>query len=66
MQAQVWAPLPLVSFAGMAFIAGLLTLLFPETSDIILPDTIEEAENISKCAKKIPKKCWIKDKISYL
>lgn len=35
-------------FAAMAIIAGVLSLLFPETLNTKLPDTIEEAENIGK------------------
>lgn len=49
----VWVPLPLVLFGAMATIAGLLALLFPETLNIKLPDTIEEAENIGKLKKAI-------------
>ncbi|KAJ8967441.1 hypothetical protein NQ314_002889 [Rhamnusium bicolor] len=51
--ADIWTPLPLVCFSGVAIIAGCLTLLFPETLNIKLPDTIEEAENISKPKKKL-------------
>ncbi|XP_071050913.1 organic cation transporter protein-like isoform X2 [Onthophagus taurus] len=51
---QLWKPLPLVLFTGMAAIAGLLTLAFPETLNTKLPDTIEEAENIGKKPQKIP------------
>ncbi|KAJ8921589.1 hypothetical protein NQ315_010494 [Exocentrus adspersus] len=50
--AQLWSPLPLISFAVMSVIAGFLTLLFPETANTELPDTIEEAENISRRTKK--------------
>ncbi|XP_063909141.1 solute carrier family 22 member 3-like isoform X1 [Zophobas morio] len=46
--AQIWDPLPILLFTGMATIAGLLTLLFPETLNIKLPDTIDEAVNIGK------------------
>lgn len=48
LQEQVWTPLPVVLFATMSFAAALLTLLFPETLNTKLPDTIEEAENIGK------------------
>jgi hypothetical protein len=39
-------------FTAMAIIAGLLTLLFPETLGIKLPDTIEEAVSIGKDKNK--------------
>ncbi|XP_019868170.1 organic cation transporter protein isoform X1 [Aethina tumida] len=45
---QIWTPLPLVCFASMSVIAGILTMLFPETLNTKLPDTIEEAINIGK------------------
>lgn len=52
LQAQIWEPLPLVSFATMSILAGLLTLLFPETLHKKLPDTVQEAENIGKIDSK--------------
>nr|CAI5822258.1 unnamed protein product [Callosobruchus analis] len=51
--ASIWAPLPMLSFAAMSLIAACLTLLFPETSNIKLPDTIEEAEMIGRYPVKI-------------
>ncbi|GJQ86218.1 hypothetical protein Trydic_g8919 [Trypoxylus dichotomus] len=48
----LWTPLPLVLFSGMSAIAGFLTLLFPETLNTKLPDTIEEAVNIGKEEKE--------------
>lgn len=48
LQEQIWTPLPLVLFAAMSVTAGLISLLFPETLNTKLPDTIEEAENIGK------------------
>jgi hypothetical protein len=38
--------LPLLIFGMFAFIAGLLSMLLPETLGRKLPDTFEEAENI--------------------
>lgn len=35
-------------FGAMSTVAGLLSLLFPETLNTKLPDTIKEAENIGK------------------
>ncbi|KAJ8943341.1 hypothetical protein NQ318_000556 [Aromia moschata] len=63
--AKLWSPLPLVSFAVMSVIAGLLSLLFPETLNIKLPDTIEEAENISKLPKASSEGEIEKDHIKY-
>ncbi|KAK4883421.1 hypothetical protein RN001_006740 [Aquatica leii] len=45
---QLWKPLPLTLFGIMAAISGVLSLYFPETTNIKLPDTIEEAEKIGK------------------
>lgn len=45
--------LPLILFGGLSIISGVLALLFPETLNTTLPDTVEEAENIGK---NIPKK----------
>lgn len=35
-------------FGGVSILSGLLVSNFPETFDIKLPDTIEEAENIGQ------------------
>ncbi|KAK5650491.1 hypothetical protein RI129_001520 [Pyrocoelia pectoralis] len=43
-----WEPFPLTLFVSTAFIAGVLSLLFPETMNTTLPDTIKEAEKIGK------------------
>ncbi|KAH3819708.1 organic cation transporter protein-like [Dreissena polymorpha] len=40
--------LPLIIFGSMAFIAGLLSLLLPETRGTVLPETIEDAENFGR------------------
>ncbi|KRT83419.1 membrane transporter, partial [Oryctes borbonicus] len=45
---KVWASLPLLLFSVMACSSGLLCLLFPETNNVELPDTIEEAEALGK------------------
>ncbi|XP_066270949.1 organic cation transporter protein-like [Branchiostoma lanceolatum] len=45
-----WAPLPYVIFGGTSIIAGLLTLLLPETNKKQLPSTLEEGENFGKKA----------------
>ncbi|KAG4070658.1 hypothetical protein HA402_013578 [Bradysia odoriphaga] len=43
--------LPLLLFGGLAILSGFTVLLFPETLNTSLPDTIEEAENIGKKKK---------------
>lgn len=40
--------LPLILFGAMGMIAGVLSLIFPETLGTKLPDTVWEAENIGK------------------
>ncbi|XP_077294523.1 organic cation transporter protein-like [Arctopsyche grandis] len=46
--AEYMPSLPALMFGSCSFISGLLMLTSPETLNIKLPDTIEEAENISK------------------
>ncbi|XP_066992728.1 organic cation transporter protein [Anabrus simplex] len=46
--ATIYESLPLIIFGGTALSSALLTLMLPETRGIRLPDTIEEAENLSK------------------
>ncbi|XP_070567620.1 organic cation transporter protein-like [Ptychodera flava] len=49
---NLWEPLPLVVFGSTAVIAGLLTLLLPETLNKKLPETLEEGEAFGKKKKK--------------
>ncbi|XP_049872666.1 organic cation transporter protein-like [Pectinophora gossypiella] len=51
---SVWEQLPSALFAGMALVAGLLTLLTPETRGCRLPDTMEEAARIGKTRPNRP------------
>ncbi|KAF5303511.1 hypothetical protein FQR65_LT08210 [Abscondita terminalis] len=44
----LWKPLPMVMFGVCGILAAFLALLFPETMNTKLPNTIEEAENIGK------------------
>ncbi|XP_075720576.1 solute carrier family 22 member 2 [Rhinoderma darwinii] len=44
--ANVWKELPLIVFAIIGIISGILVLLLPETRGHALPETIEEAENL--------------------
>ncbi|XP_011871158.1 PREDICTED: solute carrier family 22 member 5-like isoform X2 [Vollenhovia emeryi] len=46
--AQIMPSLPLILFGSMGMIAGVLSLIFPETLGTKLPDTVWEAENIGK------------------
>ncbi|KAL6440762.1 hypothetical protein ACFW04_003304 [Cataglyphis niger] len=46
--AQIMPSLPLILFALMSIIAGLLSLIFPETLGTKLPDTVWQAENIGR------------------
>ncbi|CAL8317695.1 unnamed protein product [Merluccius merluccius] len=42
--AVIWLELPLIIFGSLAFVAGGLVLLLPETRGVPLPDTIEDIE----------------------
>ncbi|KYN19974.1 Solute carrier family 22 member 5, partial [Trachymyrmex cornetzi] len=54
--ARIMPSLPLILFGSMSMIAGILSLIFPETLGLKLPDTVREAEEIGKSNKtrKIP------------
>ncbi|CAG9566352.1 unnamed protein product [Danaus chrysippus] len=45
---QYHQSMPTVIFGGMCFISSLLVIMLPETRNMRLPDTIEEAEELSK------------------
>jgi len=45
--------LPFILFGTMGMIAGVLSLIFPETLGTKLPDTVWEAEKIGKETRKI-------------
>ncbi|GFN79332.1 organic cation transporter protein [Plakobranchus ocellatus] len=42
---------PLLIFGGLSVAAGLLVLFLPETSNRVLPDTVEDAKNFGKSSK---------------
>ncbi|KAK3734882.1 hypothetical protein RRG08_038908 [Elysia crispata] len=44
--------LPLLIFGGLSLAAGFLVLFLPETSNKILPDTVEDAKNFGRSKKK--------------
>lgn len=46
--AQIMPSLPLILFGSMGIIAGMMSLIFPETLGTKLPDTVWEAENIGR------------------
>lgn len=50
-QASVFTALPSVFMGGVAGIASIIVLLLPETLNVKLPDTIEEAVNIRNIKK---------------
>ncbi|XP_072499947.1 solute carrier family 22 member 2-like [Notamacropus eugenii] len=56
---DIWHELPLVVFAVIGFIAGILVLMLPETKGKALPENIEEIENMKRQRKS-------KEKIIYL
>ncbi|XP_005753306.1 solute carrier family 22 member 2 [Pundamilia nyererei] len=51
--AVIWLELPLIIFGFLAFLAGGLVLLLPETRGVPLPDTIDDIEFPEKAKEKI-------------
>lgn len=52
---NLYAPsLTMFLFAGVATVGSGLILLLPDTFNVQLPDTIEEAENIGRPTKTLP------------
>uniref|UniRef100_A0A803J8K1 Solute carrier family 22 (organic cation transporter), member 2 n=1 Tax=Xenopus tropicalis TaxID=8364 RepID=A0A803J8K1_XENTR len=49
--AAIWQELPLIVFAVLATVSGILVYFLPETKGRALPETIEEAENLHKQVK---------------
>jgi len=47
-QADYWRPLPLILIGALAFSAGILSLLLPETLNKKLPETIEDGEKFGR------------------
>uniref|UniRef100_A0A6Q2XXR9 Solute carrier family 22 member 3 n=1 Tax=Esox lucius TaxID=8010 RepID=A0A6Q2XXR9_ESOLU len=58
--AAIWLELPLIIFGVLAFVAGALVLLLPETRGVPLPETIDDIE--SPCQIKCFVPCISSDK----
>jgi len=41
-QSEIWVNMPLVVYGGLALVAGVWSLVLPETLNRQLPDTIED------------------------
>ncbi|OXB69886.1 UNVERIFIED_CONTAM: hypothetical protein H355_003391, partial [Colinus virginianus] len=50
---EIWHELPLIVFTVLGLIAGVLVLLLPETKGKVLPETIEDVENLHR--QSVPK-----------
>lgn len=48
----VWPPFPMVIMGSVATVAGIVALFFPETIGEKLPETMEDAINVGKNARK--------------
>lgn len=56
---QIWAPFPMVIMGVVGTIAGFLALFLPETTGLVLPETMEEAITIRERNKDFkPFKSW--------
>lgn len=52
LKAKYYENAPAILFAATAIASALLSLLFPETTNIILPTTMKEADNIGSSKEK--------------
>ncbi|XP_058591813.1 solute carrier family 22 member 2 isoform X1 [Neofelis nebulosa] len=59
---DVWHELPLLVFAVIGLVAGVLVLLLPETKGKALPETIDEAENMQRPRKNKEKMIYLQVK----
>ena len=46
-----WTPLPLLVFGSCSILAGLLTLMLPETGKRPLPETLQDSETFEGMCK---------------
>lgn len=53
----MWIHLPLIVYGGVSFLSALLALMFPETLNQPLPQTVEDVErmNVHRRSKQISK-----------
>lgn len=58
---DIGTALPLVIFGSLSVAVGLLVLFLPETSNKVLPDTVEDAKNFGKSGKN-PKNTYSLEK----
>ena len=50
---KYWAPLPLCVFGGSSILAGIVSMMLPETIGCNLPDTIQDGENFGSKSLQI-------------
>ena len=62
MVADYWRPGPLIVYGVLAFSAGTISLLLPETLNKKLPETIEDGENFGKDDTNLCKMCTSTDR----
>lgn len=62
--AVIWIELPLIIFGALAFVAGGLVLLLPETKGVPLPETIGDIENPNSNKEKHLKSQQIENLLS--
>ncbi|KAM6965477.1 solute carrier family 22 member 2-like [Aplochiton taeniatus] len=62
--AVIWIELPLIIFGSLAFVAGGLVLLLPETKGVPLPETINDIEFPDRCKDNAAKSQQLKNLLS--
>lgn len=51
-QYAYWPGLPIVLYGASSLVAAIVTLLVPDTTEISLPDTVQQAEAIDRAEAK--------------